>query len=115
MIENRNLHSDGANALTVDDIRRVPALGDSATVSNARWAHLDGVGGYIFPSGSPLQLRREARTGSWHDINTGGPTTPITRRYLTMWQNHGVNPSGAAYSYLVVPGASAARTKQLSK
>jgi hyaluronate lyase len=32
-----------------------------------------------------------------------------------MWQDHGVNPSGAEYSYLVVPGASAARTKQLSK
>lgn len=115
VIENRNLHSDGTNALTVDDMRRVPALGDSATVSNARWAHLDGVGGYIFPIGSTLQLRREERTGSWHDINTGGPTTPITRRYLTMWQDHGINPSGSAYSYLVAPGASAARTKQLSK
>jgi hyaluronate lyase len=115
VIENRNLHSGGTNTLTVDDLSRVPALGDSATVSNARWAHLDGVGGYIFPSGSTLQLRREARTGSWRDINTGGPTTPITRRYLTMWQDHGVNPSGSAYSYLVVPGASAARTKQLSK
>jgi hyaluronate lyase len=115
VIENRNLHSDGTNTLTVDGLSRVPALGDSATVSNAHWAHLDGVGGYIFPSGSTLQLRREARTGSWRDINVGGPTTPITRRYLTMWQDHGVNPSGAAYSYLVVPGASATRTKQLSK
>ncbi|MFI5713950.1 polysaccharide lyase 8 family protein [Kribbella sp. NPDC051620] len=115
VIENRNLHSSGTNVLTVDDLSRVPALGDSATVSNARWAHLEGVGGYFFPSGATLQLRREARTGSWRDINTGGPTTPITRRYLTMWQDHGVNPSGAAYRYLVVPGASAARTKQLSK
>jgi hyaluronate lyase len=115
VIENRNLHSSGTNGLTVDGLNRVPALGDSATVSNARWAHLDGVGGYIFPSGSTLQLRREERTGSWHDINTGGPTTPITRRYLTMWQDHGVNPSGSTYSYLVAPGASAARTEQLSK
>ncbi|MEV6409992.1 polysaccharide lyase 8 family protein [Kribbella sp. NPDC051718] len=115
VIENRNLHSSGTNALTVDDLSRVPTLGDSATINNAKWAHLDGVGGYIFPSGSTLHLRREARTGSWHDINTGGPITPITRRYLTMWQDHGVDPSGAAYSYLLVPGASAARTKQLSK
>ncbi|NEA37327.1 polysaccharide lyase 8 family protein [Streptomyces sp. SID13031] len=115
VIENRNLHSDGVNALTVDDVRRVPALGDSATVDNARWAHLDGVGGYIFPTGSRLQLRREVRTGSWRDINTGGPTTPITRRYLTMWQDHGVNPSGSAYNYVVAPGASLAQTKQLAR
>ncbi|WP_020392673.1 polysaccharide lyase 8 family protein [Kribbella catacumbae] len=115
VIENRNLHSDGTNALTVDDVNRVPALGDSATVGNARWAHLDGVGGYVFPSGLALQLRREARTGSWRDVNTGGPTTAITRRYVTMWLDHGTDPSGAAYSYLLAPGASAARTKQLSR
>jgi hyaluronate lyase len=115
VVENRNLHSDGTNTVTVDGVKRVPALGESTVVGNARWAHLDGVGGYVFPSGSDLYLRREARTGSWHDINTGGPTTAITRRYLTMWLDHGTNPTGAAYSYLLAPGASAARTKQLSK
>ncbi|WBQ06680.1 polysaccharide lyase 8 family protein [Kribbella sp. CA-293567] len=115
VIENRNLHSDGANALTVDGIRRVPALGDSATVAGARWAHLTGVGGYVFLGGSDLQLRREVRTGSWRDINTGGPATAISRRYLTMWMDHGIDPSGAAYGYLVVPGATVGRTKQLSK
>ncbi len=115
VIENRNLHSGGTNGLTVDGVQRVAALGESATVANARWAHLDGVGGYVFPSESTLQLRREARTGAWRDINTGGPTTPITRRYLTMWLDHGVDPTGAAYSYLLAPGASAARTKQLSR
>lgn len=115
VIENRNLHTDGTNALTVDDVRRVPALGDSATVAKAKWAHLDGVAGYVFPSSSTVQLRREARTGSWHDINTGGPTTSLTRRYLTMWLDHGTNPSGSAYSYLVAPGASLTRTKELAR
>jgi hyaluronate lyase len=114
VIENRNLHSDGTNTLTVDGTKHVPALGDSAAVDNARWAHLDGVGGYVFPSGSDLQLRREVRSGSWRDINTGGPADPISRRYLTMWLDHGINPSGAAYSYLLAPGATAARTKQLA-
>jgi hyaluronate lyase len=115
VVENRNLHSTGTNALTVNGIPQVPALGDSATVA-ARWAHLDGVGGYVFLNGSPnLQLRREERTGSWRDVNTGGPTTPITRRYLTMWLDHGVDPAGATYGYLVAPGASAARTQQLSQ
>ncbi|WP_232828411.1 polysaccharide lyase 8 family protein [Kribbella monticola] len=115
IVENRNLHSIGTNTLTVNGIPQVPAVGDSAAVA-ARWAHLDGVAGYVFLNGSPtLQLRREARTGSWRDINTGGPTTPITRRYLTMWLDHGVDPTAATYAYLTAPGASVARTKQLSQ
>jgi hyaluronate lyase len=115
VVENRNLHSTGTNALTVNGIPQVPELGDSAAV-DAHWAHLEGVGGYVFLNGgSTVQLRREARTGSWRDVNTGGPITAITRRYLTMWLDHGVNPTDAKYSYLVAPGASAARTKQLSQ
>ncbi|TDU91239.1 hyaluronate lyase [Kribbella voronezhensis] len=115
VVENRNLHSTGTNPLTVNGMPQVPALGDSAAVA-ARWAHLDGVAGYVFLNGSPtLQLRRETRTGSWRDINTGGPTTPITRRYLTMWLDHGIDPTAATYAYLVAPGASVARTKQLSQ
>ncbi|QNE18745.1 polysaccharide lyase 8 family protein [Kribbella qitaiheensis] len=115
VVENRNLHSTGTNPFTVNGIQQVPNLGDSQAV-DARWAHLDGVGGYVFLNGTQaLQLKREERTGSWRDVNTGGPTTPITRRYLTMWLDHGVDPADAKYSYLVAPGASAARTEQLAQ
>jgi hyaluronate lyase len=77
---------------------------------------LDGVAGYVFLDGStPLHILRETRTGSWRDINTGGPTTPITRRYLTMWLDHGTNPVNATYSYLVAPGATVAQTEQLAR
>ncbi|WP_432889184.1 polysaccharide lyase 8 family protein [Kribbella sp. CA-245084] len=115
VVENRNLHSDGTNTLTVGGQVQVPAPGDTATIEDARWAHLEGVGGYVFPSGADVHVLREARTGAWRDINTGGPTTPITRRYATMWMDHGVDPAGASYSYLVVPGASVAQTKALSR
>jgi hyaluronate lyase len=99
----------------VNGSTQVPELGDAATV-DARWAHLDGVAGYVFLNGNvSLQVRREARTGAWRDINTGGPTTPISRRYLTMWLDHGIDPTNASYSYLVVPGASLARTKLLAR
>ncbi|MFI5734880.1 polysaccharide lyase 8 family protein [Kribbella sp. NPDC051587] len=115
IVENRNLHSDGTNPLIVNGSPAVPQLGDTATV-DARWAQLDGVAGYVFLDGSPqLHLHRETRTGSWRDINTGGPTTPISRRYLTMWLDHGINPANATYSYLVAPGATVAQTKQLAR
>jgi len=114
VVENRNLHSTGTNTLTVNGSPQVAELGSSATI-DAHWAHLDGVAGYVFLQGNPsLHLLREARTGSWRDINTGGPTTPITRRYLTMWLDHGVNPADARYSYLIAPGASLAETKSLA-
>jgi hyaluronate lyase len=55
-------------------------------------------------------LLREDRTGSWHDINAGGSSTPITRRFLTMWFDHGVSPAGATYAYTLLPGFTAAAT-----
>lgn len=111
VVENRNLHANGTNVLLVDDVQAP----DAASLSGARWAHLDGVAGYVFPNGCNLQVLREARTGAWRDINTGGPTTPLTRRYLTMWLDHGIDPANASYSYLVVPGASVDRTRQLGR
>jgi hyaluronate lyase len=115
VVENRNLHAAGSNGVTVNGAVQVSALGESSSVSDARWAHLDGVAGYVFLNGADLQLRREARSGQWRDINTGGPTGAITRRYLTMWIDHGVDPSAATYSYLLAPGATAAQTKALSR
>ncbi|MYS08415.1 lyase, partial [Streptomyces sp. SID6041] len=53
---------------------------------------------------------REERTGSWRDINTGGSPDPVTRRYLTLFTDHGVDPAGGAYAYVLLPGASAHAT-----
>ncbi|WP_404953229.1 polysaccharide lyase beta-sandwich domain-containing protein [Streptomyces sp. 147326] len=45
-----------------------------------------------------------------HDINTVGTTDPVTRRYLTLWFDHGVDPVDAACSYVLMPGATTAAT-----
>jgi hypothetical protein len=48
----------------------------------------------VFPGATALRALREERTGAWRDINigadTGGSPTAITRRYLTLWLDHGV-------------------------
>lgn len=110
VIENRNLGAAGTQALTVDGAAQSTSLGWSATLTGARWAQIAGHGGYVFPGGATVKARREARTGSWHDINTGGTTDPITRRYLTLWFDHGVDPVDAACCYLLMPGAGTAAT-----
>lgn len=114
VVENRNLHADGTNALVVDGQRQPTELGWSNTFPGARWAHLEGVGGYLFPGGADLHAMREERTGAWSDINGTGSPDPITRRFVTLWLDHGANPVDAAYAYVVLPGLSMEQTAELA-
>ncbi|MEV1019665.1 polysaccharide lyase 8 family protein [Streptomyces sp. NPDC050264] len=119
VVENRNLHAGGAPRLVVDGHRKPPRQGWSASLPGARWAHLEGTGGYVFPSGGPLRALREERTGTWRALNTGadtgGSTTPLTRRYATLWFDHGPSPVSASYAYVLLPGATAAATAVWSR
>lgn len=112
VVENRNLGANGTHALTVDGVVRPATPGWSATLAGTRWAHLAGHGGYVFPGrgGATVRALRETRTGSWRDINTTGDPAPLTRRYLTLWFDHGVDPAGASGAHVLMPGASAAAT-----
>lgn len=105
IVDNRCLGERGTAALTVDGVRQPGTLGETRSFRRVHWAHLAGHGGYVFPGGSPLTTRREARTGCWHDINTTSSTRPFTRRYLTLWHDHGTDPTDARYAYLLMPGA----------
>ncbi|MEV0288819.1 polysaccharide lyase 8 family protein [Kribbella sp. NPDC050820] len=110
VVENRNLHEGGTAALLVDG-RMQDA---DASYDDPRWAHLEGVGGYVFPLGGQLRAQREDRTGAWREINTGndtaGSTTPYTRRYQSLVLDHGT--ATGQYAYILLPGASAWRTAQ---
>ncbi|MBT2488645.1 polysaccharide lyase 8 family protein [Streptomyces sp. ISL-96] len=110
VVENRNLGANGAHALTVDGTVQPATLGWSTTLTGARWAHVAGHGGYVFPGGATVKALREARTGAWSDINKGAVTDPVTRRYLTLWFDHGTDPTWATYAYVLLPGATAAET-----
>ncbi|MEV8567812.1 polysaccharide lyase 8 family protein [Streptomyces sp. NPDC051322] len=105
-IDNRALGTAGAPTLTVDGQVQPTRQGWSRTFDDAKWAHIAGHAGYVFLGGAAVSAVREERTGTWHDINTGGPTTPITRRYLTLYTDHGIDPTDAGYAYLMLPGAS---------
>ncbi|WP_369358899.1 polysaccharide lyase 8 family protein [Streptomyces sp. cg2] len=108
VVDNRNLGERGAAALTVDGTRRPAAPGRTTVLGRARWAHLDGHGGWVFPDppgGPALHVLREDRTGRWSDIHTTSTRDPYTRRYLTLWYDHGTDPTDAGYAYLLMPGA----------
>ncbi|MFE1773925.1 polysaccharide lyase 8 family protein [Streptomyces sp. NPDC059008] len=111
VVDNRCLGEYGTQTLTVDGVAQTAALGHRLSFGRARWAHLAGHGGWVFPGspgGAALNALRESRTGSWHDINATSSRQPFTRRYLTLWHDHGTDPADAHYAYLLMPGATPA-------
>ncbi|PYI51515.1 polysaccharide lyase family 8 super-sandwich domain-containing protein [Paenibacillus flagellatus] len=114
IVENRMIAGD--NAFTVNGEAMPSELGWSETMESVSWAHLAGSRpgadiGYYFPDRPTVNGLREQRTGSWSDINTlMNPTEPITRNYLSLSLDHGTNPSGESYSYVLLPNRDAAST-----
>ncbi|MEV8535562.1 polysaccharide lyase 8 family protein [Streptomyces sp. NPDC051211] len=110
VVDNRNLGAAGSHALTVGGTVQPATLGWTASFPGPGWAHLAGFGGYVLSGGGAFRALREARTGRWQDINTGGSATALTRRYLTLWYDHGTDPTAGGYAYQMLPGATAAQT-----
>ncbi len=111
IVENRKLNSTGNNAFTVNGTAQSTSLGWSATLTNVSWAHLAGSVtnsdiGYYFPTATTLKSVREGRTNSWSNIGTGS-TNLLNNRFLTLWRDHGTNPSNASYSYVLLPNKTA--------
>lgn len=101
--------ADGVPVETVVDNRNLGAGGRRRLTVRRGWAHLEGHGGWILPAGGDLRTLREDRTGAWSDINTGGTSERRTRRWQTLWLDHGTDPSAASYAYVLMPGASRRR------
>ncbi|MFF3486325.1 polysaccharide lyase 8 family protein [Streptomyces sp. NPDC002701] len=113
--------TDGVPVETVVDNRNLGEGGTQAFVRGPGWAHLEGHGGWILlngpgpdgsgqggsgPDGPVLRTLREDRTGAWSDINTTSTTERRTRRWQTLWLDHGTDPVDATYAYVLLPGAS---------
>ncbi|MER7109533.1 polysaccharide lyase 8 family protein [Streptomyces sp. NPDC000229] len=100
--------TDGVPVETIVDNRNLGEAGEArfTTGPGSRWAHLEGHGGWVFPGGAPVKALREDRTGAWRDINTTSSAERRTRRYQTLWLDHGTDPVDASYAYLLMPGAS---------
>ncbi|MEY3898461.1 MAG: hypothetical protein RLZZ214_3983 [Verrucomicrobiota bacterium] len=120
IVDNRRLTAVGDNPFIVDGVAKPAALDWSEAMTGVSWAHHAGnvAGsdiGYYFPQPASLKAVREARTGSWADVNDGSSSTPITRNYLRLGFEHDSNPSGATYQYVVLPGRDARRSGQYAE
>ncbi|WP_426989205.1 polysaccharide lyase 8 family protein [Pseudarthrobacter sp. Y6] len=125
-----DVHVSGADAETVVENRCFPAnasplltvngapVTSTTTGQTASYAHLDGIAGYIFLGKQPVRATVAQRTGTWYEINsgsdTGGTKDPVTCTYATLSVQHPAGTSGGRYGYVIVPGASAERTRDLA-
>lgn len=71
----------------------------SAVVRAVRY---DGVG-YVFPDGGDVEAEVKTQSGSWRTINHTQVDEVVEKSVFTLSLNHGVKPSAATYSYIVVP------------
>lgn len=116
VVEHRNL-GETARALTVDGV----SVTAEQTLTRATWAHLDGVGGYVFlDQSSPLLAGVAEREGTWRRNNTGtGTGTDVVKRrhFATLAYTHGSGSAvtGSSYAYAVLPGADPAGTRAVSQ
>ncbi|WP_412543192.1 polysaccharide lyase 8 family protein [Longispora sp. K20-0274] len=110
-VDNRNLGSGtGTQTFLVNGTAQLAAVGSSGTFAATTWAH-NPFSGYVFPGGATIKAVRENRTGAWHDINVNGATTPLSRKYLTLWFDHGTNPTSGSYAYQMMPFATSTATQ----
>lgn len=119
IVENRKIKDSGDNEFIVNGKKLSAQLGWEEYLHGVEWAHLEGNAqgsdiGYYFPQPSEIYALKEARTGSWQDINSGGSSNPITKNYLSLAFQHGTAPLNASYAYVLLPGQSAKTTKQYS-
>ncbi|HTR40288.1 MAG TPA: polysaccharide lyase family 8 super-sandwich domain-containing protein [Pseudomonadales bacterium] len=109
-VENRRLGNPITSSFAINGTNITPTVGWSSTLPSNRpsWCALGGTGGYYFPVGNTnLQVTFTANTGSWSQINSGDSSTSYTDDYFKIWLNHGVQPTNATYSYVILPNMNA--------
>lgn len=120
IVENRKLTNSGTNNLYVNGEKMSSELGMKEKTDSVEWAHLSGNVedsdiGYYFPTNENVSFEREARSGAWKDINIDGSSDLLTRNYLSMSIDHGVNPEKGNYAYVLLPNQSKEATATYAK
>lgn len=123
IIENKQIRDDGSNTLVVDGEEAQAELGESGA-AGAEYAWIEGNSGtdsigYYFPEGEDLEIKREARTGSFQDINGAvadgaAGSEDVTRDYLSLAVSHGDGTEEGAedYAYVLLPGRTEEETAE---
>jgi hyaluronate lyase len=125
IVDNIKLKDDNSNKITINgeekqfnkvyqNITDNPyPTSDKETIDNVETlfvqGNVDGTSvGYYFPNSTNVNFRNVENTGTWQAIGASGPTVngeeeEITKNYLEVWIDHGVNPENDTYEYVILP------------
>jgi len=117
VIDNRKMNHSATNILTVDGIAKSASMPWSETMNGVSWAHLEGDEpgadiGYYFPDGATVKGLRETRTATWQSVNSYvkfTDATSLSRDFMTLWFDHGANPTNGSYAYVLLPNKTASQ------
>lgn len=106
ILENRAIKTDAMQRWYIngDPVSDSEQDGWRATVTDVRSMTLPATASYVMLDGpQTVEFLRETRTGAWADLSEGRSTAEITNEVHTAWLDHGVQPSGASFAYLMLP------------
>lgn len=114
IIENRKLAKDNSNVIIADGEDVGEGKSNRETLT---WANIEGTGGYYFPEGEKLTLERCLRSANTLATNKiyGKENDVRTDHYFSIVKDHGKQPDGDTYAYVLLPGKDAAETKDYAE
>jgi len=59
--------------------------------------------GYYFPKGENVNISTINQKGNWYQINNSFSKDEVSGNVFKLWFDHGMKPSNASYSYIVLP------------
>ncbi|MGP5292324.1 polysaccharide lyase family 8 super-sandwich domain-containing protein, partial [Brachybacterium tyrofermentans] len=112
-VENRMLPHGATAGLTVNGSE----VEEPTTVSEAHWAHLEGVGGYVFPQVVKLDAGITKRVGSTSTVQQQVDEIPASSRVARKWAALDLRHEGGSNSasWVLLPHAEASDTRAASE
>lgn len=108
-VENRMFPEGAQTGLLVDG----QPIDSPTTVADARWAHVEGVGGYLFPGGAALEASVSRRVGSTRRVEQEVEDIPrgelVAREWATLDLQHPERTHAAWW--VLLPTAGVAETE----
>lgn len=103
VIEHRNLGENKTTAHWVVDGKMLKA---KTALENAKWAYLEGVGGYLFLTPQQIETQIEQRQGSWLHINPSRKGKEAEIEYKRTWATlHTLHKNQHNAAWIIVPNA----------
>lgn len=106
-IENRNQHDASTTTVTVNGQPTKISNGWSATWHSPSAIEVPKMGSVEFPQGGAVHGALARRTGTWYAIDTGADTggtkDEVSNSFLSLWFDHGIDPTNATYAYRLLP------------